>query len=85
MSKVVTQCNIYGPSYNIDAVIFGQHESMLIDTGSVVSLLTEDFVMNHIGFDNLISVDNLNLTLSTASGEKLQYWCSPSTCDFSRV
>ena len=39
-SNVVTHVNIYGSSYNVDVVINGHHETVLIDTESVVSLLT---------------------------------------------
>ena len=72
-SNVVTQANIYGPSYNVDAVINGHQETMLIDTGSVVSLLTEEFVKKHIGIDKMICADDLRLTssLATASGDVL--------------
>ena len=72
-SNVVTQANIYGPSYNVDAVINGHQKTMLIDTGSIVSLLTEEFVKKHIGIDKMICADDLRLTssLATASGDVL--------------
>ena len=72
-SSVVTHVNIYGTLYNVDAVINGHQETMLIDTDSVVSLLTEEFVKNHIGIDKIIGADDLRLTssLATASGDVL--------------
>ena len=72
-SNFVIQANIYRPSYNVDAVINGHQETMLIDTGTVVSLLTEEFVKKHIGIDKMIYADDLRLTssLATASGDVL--------------
>ena len=73
--KAVTESNIVGPTYYVDVEICGQPTKLLIDTGSVVSILTDDFVRQYMDINKMVTAEQLNMStrFSTASGEELQY------------
>lgn len=74
--KVKTQ--LVGPSYRVDAQLNGFNISSIVDSGSVVSLVSENFVINVLGlkvepFSTLTSSEQVNNVFYTANGEELDY------------
>ena len=70
-----TGASLTGPSYDVCVCLDGVSVNMLIDTGSVVSLLPEDFVKKHFDADRILSIESLGEShkFITASGDVLPY------------
>ena len=70
-----TGASLTGPSYDVCVCVDGVSVNMLIDTGSVVSLLPEDFVKKHFDADRILSIESLGEShkFIMTSGDVLPY------------
>ena len=70
-----TRLNLTGPAYTVPIHVDGHQIDTLIDTGSVVSLLPEEFVRSRLSSSKLIPSSELTgaPTFITASGDELPY------------
>ena len=78
-TKRKVKTNLLGPSYTINVKLDGTDILTYVDSGSVVSTVTEDFVRRHIGSEikplSDLSADSdiSRLSFVTANGDNLDY------------